>query len=103
MLRRIARAWASAISVTFTGRTLEEAEAEQNRVLQLAEVNRLIELRLAQHRYLFRNREEMIAAINMALNTPANPALRQLLRKDPYLSRLLRLNKAVAKSLKSPL
>ena len=92
MISKIARAAANLMMRTFTGQTLEQYEVEQLRGRSLAEVNRLIELRLAQHGYVFRTTVGMGRQLQVALNTTADPKLKAVVMSDPILIDLIRMN-----------
>lgn len=95
MIPQLARAAADWMMRTFTGQTFEQYEIEQLRGRSLAEVNRCIELRLAQHGYIYRSTSEMASNLQIALNSRANPQLRAAVMNDSILLDLIRLNQHI--------
>lgn len=78
-----ARFFLNQIAIAFCGKTIDQLDCNKD----LAEVNRLIELRLSQYGFVFESRKQMGEAINRS------PNLQQLINTDPYLKKLLILNR----------
>lgn len=77
------------IAKTFTGQNLEEIEIERINGQRLQEINRLMEIRLAQHGYTFRSQLEMSRAI------ASDRRIQALINRDSVLADLLKANHAI--------
>ncbi|MEB3360132.1 MAG: hypothetical protein VKK04_25630 [Synechococcales bacterium] len=83
------RAIGNLMMQAFAGCSLEKYEQERAKAAQLHEVNRLIELRLAQHGFVFANRHAMGNEIC------TNPIVQQVIQGDETLRLLIKANNTI--------